>query len=153
VVEGLNAYAGEFVQVANSVANGGAAHGEWHALQGLGIKFNPDSTDPRTKPDEPFTYIDLTAVDRGVMTPSDPILGRQAPSRARRVVNIDLTGRSALVTGSTRGIGRAIADTLSRCGARVAVVGREKVRADEGATQLSDSARGFACHLLSLISI
>jgi len=37
----------------------------------------------------------------------------------------DLTGRTALVTGSTRGIGAAIAEALTRAGARVVVHGRD----------------------------
>jgi 3-oxoacyl-[acyl-carrier protein] reductase len=59
-------------------------------------------------------------------------------------MNIDLAGRSALVTGSTRGIGRAIAGTLAACGARVAIVGRDKVQADAVAAGVQ-GARGFAC--------
>jgi 3-oxoacyl-[acyl-carrier protein] reductase len=59
-------------------------------------------------------------------------------------MQIDLTGRTALVTGSTRGIGRAIADALSGCGANVAVVGRDRARAEEAAAAIKN-ARGFAC--------
>jgi len=60
-------------------------------------------------------------------------------------VQIDLTNKVALVTGSTRGIGREIATVLSGCGARVAVVGREKEKAEAAALALGGGAIGFAC--------
>ena len=60
-------------------------------------------------------------------------------------MKISLENRVALVTGSTRGIGRAIADTLGECGARVAVVGRDEARARDVAQELGRGAAGFAC--------
>ena len=68
-------------------------------------------------------------------------------------MNIDLSGRTALVTGSTRGIGRAIAGTLAEAGARVAVVGRDQMRAAEVAADIGAAAQGFAADVSDPASV
>ena len=51
-------------------------------------------------------------------------------------MNIDLSGKTALVTGSTQGIGYAIAEGLAASGARVAVNGRSADRVDAAVADL-----------------
>jgi 3-oxoacyl-[acyl-carrier protein] reductase len=52
----------------------------------------------------------------------------------------ELAGRTALVTGSSRGIGRAVAVALSRAGARVAVHGRSAAGCAETAALLAEGS-------------
>ncbi|GGC53799.1 SDR family NAD(P)-dependent oxidoreductase [Chelatococcus reniformis] len=62
-------------------------------------------------------------------------------------MNIDLSGKVALVTGSTEGIGFAIARGLHAAGAAVVVNGRTRQKVDAAVARLGDRARGQAIDL------
>jgi NAD(P)-dependent dehydrogenase (short-subunit alcohol dehydrogenase family) len=61
-------------------------------------------------------------------------------------MNIDLSGKTALVTGSTSGIGHAIAKGFAEAGADVLINGRTQSRVDEAIAKLSSAGnvRGIA---------
>jgi NAD(P)-dependent dehydrogenase (short-subunit alcohol dehydrogenase family) len=58
----------------------------------------------------------------------------------------DLNGRTAIVTGASRGIGLAIAQQLAEAGANVVVTSRKQDSADAAAAQVGGNAVGVAAH-------
>lgn len=53
-------------------------------------------------------------------------------------MNLELSGKVAIVTGGTRGIGKGIAEALAREGADVAIFGRDMVAANATAKAIAD---------------
>jgi NAD(P)-dependent dehydrogenase (short-subunit alcohol dehydrogenase family) len=63
------------------------------------------------------------------------------------VALIDLTGRSAIVTGASRGIGFATARALVSAGANVVLTSRRPGGAEAAAESLGPTAAGFQAHV------
>lgn len=66
---------------------------------------------------------------------------------------MDLSGKVAVVTGGSRGIGRAIAHALHQSGATVAITGRSKKTLDREACSIGDHCYPFECDHRDLASI
>jgi NAD(P)-dependent dehydrogenase (short-subunit alcohol dehydrogenase family) len=58
----------------------------------------------------------------------------------------DLNGRTAIITGASRGIGLAIAQQLADVGANVVVTARKQESADAAAAQIGAKALGVGAH-------
>jgi 3-oxoacyl-[acyl-carrier protein] reductase len=58
---------------------------------------------------------------------------------------MNLKGKTAIVTGGTRGIGRSIAEALIREGLSVCIAARSQVEIDEACGELGEKSIGFVC--------
>jgi 3-oxoacyl-[acyl-carrier protein] reductase len=65
----------------------------------------------------------------------------------------DLTGRTALVTGATGGIGGAIAEALHKQGASVAISGTRREALDTLAAKLSERVHVLPCNLSEMTQV
>jgi NAD(P)-dependent dehydrogenase (short-subunit alcohol dehydrogenase family) len=77
----------------------------------------------------------LNALERAALHPVAPHF-RRACKPKEYIMKIDLTGRKAVVTGSTAGIGRAIAEGLALAGASVVINGRSEERVTSALREL-----------------
>jgi len=64
-----------------------------------------------------------------------------------------LAGRTAIVTGASRGIGAAIARGLAREGARVALIARTRPALEQLQSELGDSAVAIECDVTDIRSV
>lgn len=62
-------------------------------------------------------------------------------------MKIDLSGKTAIVTGSTGGIGLAIAQGLAEAGADVVITGRSQENVDAALSTITGAARGVVADL------
>ncbi len=69
----------------------------------------------------------------------------QALTKGSTVKNIDMTGKTALITGASRGIGAAAARAFADAGANVALVARSTTEIAEIAGEIGDKAIAISC--------
>ena len=62
------------------------------------------------------------------------------------MTGLDLTGRTAIVAGASRGIGLAAAQAIAAAGANVVLTSRSQESADAAAAQVGGTAIGVAAH-------
>jgi NAD(P)-dependent dehydrogenase (short-subunit alcohol dehydrogenase family) len=79
-----------------------------------------------------------------------------APSGLRLPFLVDLKDKVAVVTGGSGVLGSAMCRALAACGAKIAVVGRDREKAERFAAELAREgavARGFSCDVVDRVAV
>src|SRR5258708_33477276 len=80
-------------------------------------------------------------------------VGRRVIVREKRMTCFDMSGKVAVITGSTRGIGRAIAERMAEHGAKVVISSRKQDVCDQVSKEVNDKfGKGTAVALAANIS-
>src|SRR5258708_22112021 len=78
---------------------------------------------------------------------------RRAIVREKRMTLFDMSGKVAVITGSTRGIGRAIAERMAEHGAKVVISSRKQDVCDQVSKEVNDKfGKGTAVAIAANIS-
>ena len=68
-------------------------------------------------------------------------------------MKLDFTGKSVIVTGGTRGIGRAVASAFAGAGAKVVISGRNAETAASVAAEIDGDVHGLALDISDSASV
>ncbi len=79
-----------------------------------------------------------------------PGLALRAPDFEQGALDVDLSGRRAVVTGANAGLGRVVAEALAARGAEVLMLCRDPIRGAAARDAIAQAARHDAVHLVTL---
>src|SRR6201991_4680419 len=95
----------------------------------------------------------MTSSGRSRLAMIDLICYRQQNQGEKRMTLFDMKGKVAVITGSTRGIGRAIAERMAEHGAKVVVSSRKQDICDAVTKEINDKfGKGTAIAIAANIS-
>ena len=73
--------------------------------------------------------------------------------RNRGDIKVDMTGKTAIITGAARGIGKACAERLARCGAQVVLADIDGEEANRTAERFNNAGLKAAAYKVDMSNV